>query len=78
MLKVCDTLICMDHCAVSGHSNLGLAAVAYGMFYKVDCLALGQDIALISQVLLDDGKRIIIPRGILKLTPGTTVFLHVV
>ena len=35
-----------------GPYNLGLAAVACGMFYKVDSLAVDKDITLISQVLL--------------------------
>ncbi len=36
------------------------------MFYKVNSLAVDKDIALISQVLLDDGNRIIIPQGNFK------------
>ncbi len=48
-----------------------------GMFYKVDSLAVDKDIALISQVLLDDGHRIIIPqhRGILNFS-YFTVTVH--
>ena len=55
-----------DHCVVQGPFNLGLAAVARGMFYKVDFLAVDKDIAIISEVLLDDGNRIIIPHGNFK------------
>ncbi len=44
----------------------GLADVGCGMFYKVNSLAVDKDIALISQVLLDDGNKIIIPQGNFK------------
>ena len=39
------------------------------MFYKVDFLAVDKGIALISQVLLDDGNRIIIPQGNFNVLP---------
>ncbi len=46
-----------------GSFNPALADKGCGMFYKVDSLAVDKDIALISQVLLYDGNRIIIPQG---------------
>ena len=40
----------------------GLAAVAFGIFYKVDSLALDKYVAVIARVLLDDGNRIVCPQ----------------
>ncbi len=37
--------------------------MACRMFYKVYSLAVDKDVTIISQVLLDDGNRIIIPGG---------------
>ncbi len=56
-------------CALVVSIQPWMAMVACGMFYKVDFLAMATRIShnyQVSEVLLDDGNRIIIPQGNFK------------